>query len=200
MWIDNLLTFVELGFRHILPLGWDHVLFIAAMYLAATSWRALLIQVTAFTLAHTVALALAVSGVIDLPPELVEPIIALSIVVVAISALLKRAKTSWKTTIVLAFGLLHGLGFAGVIRGYLEGADFITGLIGFNLGVELGQLAVLAIVGVVMTLIRMLLASVGKADRFRAYATIPAVCMIAAVATLMFLSRLPVVGEYLPAL
>lgn len=198
MWLDNLLTFIELGFRHILPLGLDHVLFIVAMYLAATSWRSLLIQVTAFTLAHTLALALAVNDVIQPPPGLVEPLIAASIVIVALGVLVQRMRTPWKTSVVLLFGLLHGLGFAGVIRGYLEGADFITGLIGFNLGVELGQLVVIAIAGLVSALIRLILAGVGKQDRFRSYARVPAACMIAAVGMLMLLSRLPVTGNYLP--
>ncbi len=200
MWLDNLLTFVELGFRHILPLGLDHVLFITAMYLSATNWRSLLIQVTAFTLAHTLALGLAVAGVIDPPPGLVEPLIAASIVVVALSSLFQRPHTPWKTSVVLLFGLLHGLGFAGVIRGYLEGAEFVTGLIGFNLGVELGQLTVIAIVALVALLIRFLLAQFDKARHFRAYATVPAALLIAAVGALMLFSRLPVTGGYLPEL
>ncbi len=198
MWIDNLLTFIELGFRHILPLGLDHVLFITAMYLASTSWRSLLLQVTAFTLAHTVSLALAVNGVIEPPPGVVEPLIAASIVVVAVAAILRKVRTPWKTSIVLGFGLLHGLGFAGVIRGYLEGADFVTGLIGFNLGVELGQLVVIAIVGVLTIILRIALTTIGQGQKLRAYATVPAAGLIAAVGALMFFSRLPLTGAYLP--
>ncbi len=200
MWLDNLLAFTELGFRHIVPLGLDHVLFIAAMYLAATGWRSLILQVTAFTLAHTLSLALTVLGVIEPPAGIVEPLIAASIVVVAVTIMVRRVPTSWKTSIILIFGLLHGLGFAGVIRGYLEGAELVTGLIGFNLGVELGQLAVLAVVAAAATAIRLALTAAGNGAAYRKLAVIPAAFVIAAIGTLMLLSRLPVAGDYLPEL
>ncbi len=200
MWLDNLLAFVELGFRHIVPLGLDHVLFIAAMYLAATSIPSLILQVTAFTLAHTVALALTVLGIIEPPAGIVEPLIAASIVVVAVTIIMRRVPTAWKTSIVLLFGLLHGLGFAGVIRGYLEGAELVTGLVGFNLGVELGQLAVLAVAAAAAGVVRLLLTASGNGGDYRKLAVMPAALVIAATGALMLLSRLPVTGSYLPKL
>lgn len=198
MWFDNLLTFIELGFRHILPLGLDHVLFIAAMYLAARSWRALLLQVTAFTLAHTVSLGLATTGVVTPPAGVVEPLIAASIVVVALMAVIRRAQTHWKTSIVLLFGLLHGLGFAGVIQGYLEGAEFVTGLIGFNLGVELGQLVVIGVVGAVCVAGRGLLARIGLPEGYRPFILVPASSLIALVGLVMLLGRLPYTSAFVP--
>lgn len=142
--IDNLLVFIELGFRHILPLGLDHILFIVAIFLTSQGWKSLLIQVSAFTVAHTITLGLAAAGVVDLPANIVEPLIALSIAIVAIEAIFVKRAGPWRLPVIFAFGLFHGLGFASQMRTYMEGADFVTALVGFNIGVELGQLVVLA--------------------------------------------------------
>ena len=86
MWLDNLATFIELGFRHIMPLGLDHILFIVAIFLNARSWQSLLLQATTFTFAHTITLGLAAAGLVSAPASLVEPLIALSIAVLAMCA------------------------------------------------------------------------------------------------------------------
>jgi hypothetical protein len=140
------LRFLHLGFTHILPAGLDHVLFVLGLTLLSSRLRSLLAQVTAFTLAHTMTLALAVYGVFSLSPKVVEPLIAASIVYVAVENLF-RTEASWtRLAVVFAFGLLHGLGFAGVLSelGWPEGRKLVA-LLSFNLGVELGQLAVIAI-------------------------------------------------------
>jgi len=137
--------YVVLGFEHILPKGLDHILFVLGIFLLSLSWRPLLLQVTAFTIAHTITLALSLYGVIALSPAIVEPLIALSIVYVAIENVLTKELKPWRVWVVFAFGLLHGMGFAGVLTelGLPEG-EFVTALIAFNVGVELGQLAVIA--------------------------------------------------------
>lgn len=142
-------TFVEylaLGFTHILPKGLDHILFVLALFLLTPRWKPLAIQVTAFTLAHSVTLALGTFGHVDLPARLVETAIALSIAVVAVDNLFESKLAPWRPMVVFGFGLLHGLGFAGVLSdlGIPKGAE-ISALVAFNLGVEFGQIAVLAI-------------------------------------------------------
>ena len=138
--------FLHLGFTHILPEGLDHVLFVLGLALLSSRLGPLLAQATAFTLAHTVTLALAVYGVVSLPSRIVEPLIAASIVYVAVENLVRTKATWTRVAVVFAFGLLHGLGFAGVLTelGWPQGRK-LTALLSFNVGVELGQLAVIAI-------------------------------------------------------
>ncbi len=134
-----------LGYRHILPEGLDHILFVLGLFLLRAELRPVLIQVTTFTVAHSLTLALSLYGVVSLPARVVEPLIALSIVYVAIENLRTRTLTPWRVALVFLFGLLHGLGFAGVLTGlHLARGDFAVALLGFNLGVEAGQLTVIA--------------------------------------------------------
>lgn len=138
--------YMAIGFAHILPMGPDHILFVLGLYLLSTRWRPLLIQVTAFTVAHSITLALGVYGVFRLPSEVVEPLIALSIAYVAFENMVTSKLSPWRPFVVFGFGLLHGLGFAGVLEEIgLPQGQFLPALAGFNIGVELGQLAVIAI-------------------------------------------------------
>ncbi len=138
--------YLVLGFTHILPKGLDHMLFVLGLFLLSTQLVPLLWQVTAFTLAHSITLALSMYGVIALSPAIVEPLIAASIVAVAVENLLTARLHTWRVFVVFGFGLLHGLGFAGVLTEIgLPREEFVTGLIAFNVGVEGGQLAVIAI-------------------------------------------------------
>jgi hydrogenase/urease accessory protein HupE len=144
---ENLFVrFLGLGFKHILPLGVDHILFVVALFLFSTRLRPLLLQVTAFTVAHSITLALALLGIFSLPAGLVEPLIALSIAVVGLENVFFRNVKKSRWLLVFAFGLIHGMGFAGVLSelGLPEGG-FWPALIGFNLGVEFGQLTVIAL-------------------------------------------------------
>jgi hypothetical protein len=141
---DVLLDYTVLGFTHIVPKGLDHILFVLGLFLLGTHWKPLLIQVTAFTLAHTLTLALSVYGVVSLSPTIVEPLIAASIAYVAIENILTPQLKPWRALVVFGFGLLHGLGFAGVLEEVgLPPGQFVPALVSFNVGVELGQLAVI---------------------------------------------------------
>jgi hypothetical protein len=138
--------YLWLGYTHILPKGLDHILFVLGLFLLSPRWKTMLLQVTAFTVAHSITLALSIYGVVSLPSRLVEPLIALSIAYVAIENLVTRELKPWRVALVFLFGLLHGLGFAGVLRELgLPREEFLTALVTFNLGVEAGQLTVIAL-------------------------------------------------------
>jgi len=140
------LRYVVAGFEHIVPLGIDHVLFVLGLYFFATRLGPLLWQVSAFTVAHTITLALAATGTVSVPASVVEPLIAATIVYVGVENTLGWGNVRGRTALVFAFGLLHGLGFASVLGDYGIASDrFAVALIGFNIGVEFGQLAVIAI-------------------------------------------------------
>lgn len=143
---ETLLTAVISGFEHIIPLGLDHILFVLGIFFYALRWGAVLWQVTAFTLAHTVTLALAATGTVPVDPAIVEPLIALSITWVALeNVFLRRDRIGvGRIAVVFGFGLLHGLGFSLVFAEAMEGRNFVLSLVGFNVGVEVGQLAVIA--------------------------------------------------------
>lgn len=136
--------YIIIGFKHILPLGVDHILFVIGLYLLSQKLSALLWQVTAFTVAHTITLALATLEIFTLPSYIVEPLIAASIAYVAIENLYHHHITKFRIFLVFTFGLLHGMGFAGALGEIgLDENAFIASLISFNVGVELGQLAVI---------------------------------------------------------
>jgi hypothetical protein len=137
--------YLRLGFTHILPGGTDHVLFVLGLFLLSRRAKPLLTQISAFTVAHSITLGLSIYRVVTLPPAIVEPLIAVSIAYVAIENLLVAELTRWRVALVFAFGLLHGLGFAGALGDIgLPRSEFATALVGFNLGVEAGQLTVIA--------------------------------------------------------
>jgi hypothetical protein len=134
------------GFTHILPKGLDHILFVLGLFLLSLRWKPLLIQVTSFTVAHTITLGLSIYGVLSLSPAIVEPLIAASIAYVAIENIMTVELKPWRAFVVFGFGLLHGLGFAGVLNEIgLPRSEFVTALLSFNIGVELGQLAVITL-------------------------------------------------------
>jgi hypothetical protein len=173
--------FVVSGFEHIVPKGLDHILFVLGLFFFSLRFGPLLWQVTAFTLAHTVTLALASLKIVSVPASIVEPLIAASIVYVAVENIFGRQEAGGRVgliriAVVFAFGLLHGLGFASVLSdvGLPEGR-FALSLIGFNIGVELGQLAVIAVAFVALAL------PFGRKDWYRARIAIPASCAIAAI-------------------
>ncbi|PJK29808.1 HupE/UreJ family protein [Minwuia thermotolerans] len=138
--------YLWVGFIHIVPRGLDHILFVLGLFLLSQRMRPLLVQVTTFTVAHSITLALSLYGVVELHPSVVEPLIALSIAFVAIENIFTRHLTPWRPFVVFGFGLLHGLGFAGVLTDLgLARGEFLEALIGFNIGVEFGQLAVILV-------------------------------------------------------
>ncbi|MCJ1676013.1 HupE/UreJ family protein [Streptomyces sp. APSN-46.1] len=136
--------FVSMGIEHIL-LGIDHVLFLVLLLLGAQGWRSVVRLATSFTVAHSVTLALAVLGWVDVPAKIVEPLIALSIVYVAVENL-TRGESRHRVLVVFGFGLLHGLGFAGALSFTDDfGGRLLLSLLSFNLGIELGQLAIVLV-------------------------------------------------------
>ena len=138
--------YTALGFTHILPLGIDHILFVLGLFLLTIHLRPVLWQVTAFTVAHTITLALTILGYLELPDHIVEPLIAASIVYIGVENVVTRTVHWHRVIVIFLFGLLHGMGFAGVLHEIgLPTGRFVTALIAFNVGVELGQLAVIAI-------------------------------------------------------
>jgi hypothetical protein len=138
--------YTSLGFEHILPKGLDHILFVLGLFLTSARLKPLLIQITSFTVAHSISLALSTLDVVALPSRFVETMIAVSIAWVAAENLLSERVASWRPALVFGFGLLHGLGFAGVLGELgLPQGEFFTALFSFNFGVELGQLAVVGL-------------------------------------------------------
>lgn len=139
-------AYIPVGFDHILPKGLDHILFVLGLFFLSARLSALLWQISAFTLAHTVTLALGELGLVRIDPGIVEPLIAASIVFVAVENVFVRRLHRWRPVMVFGFGLLHGLGFAAVLGQFgLPEQQFLPALIGFNVGVELGQVAVIAV-------------------------------------------------------
>lgn len=143
-----MLNYISIGFDHIIPMGVDHILFIVGLFFFSTKIRPLIGQVTMFTVAHTITLGLAMAGIVKLPANIVEPLIALSIAYVALENIFLRNRfQNSRLFIVFGFGLLHGIGFAGALMDFgMPNDAFLTALISFNIGVELGQLAVLGLV------------------------------------------------------
>lgn len=139
--------FVFVGFEHILPLGLDHILFVLGLFLLSTHWKPLLGQVTAFTIAHSITLAIAMFGVFAISPRIVEPLIALSIAAVALENLYRSSVSKWRWVGVFGFGLIHGFGFASVLADKMKIPEehFAMALLSFNVGVELGQLSVITL-------------------------------------------------------
>ncbi|MBW5290135.1 MAG: putative membrane protein [Candidatus Ruthia sp. Asou_11_S2] len=149
--MQRMLQFVSIGFDHVMPLGWDHILFIIGMALSSLMWRRLLLLVSAFTLAHTLTLGLAMLGIVEISGRIIEPLIAFSIAYVAIENLLPNQSIKRKSIIVFLFGLVHGLGFASMLKSFKMSSDnFLTTLISFNIGVELAQIVIVS--GVVLFL------------------------------------------------
>jgi len=141
--IDTGWVYVQLGFTHIIPYGLDHILFILGLFLLSPSLKPLLIQISVFTIAHSITLSLAVFNIVNIPGFMVEPIIALSIVFIAIENIYSRKLNSFRITVIFLFGLIHGLGFADVLKDLgLPKEQFLNALISFNIGVEFGQIAV----------------------------------------------------------
>ncbi len=136
--------YMKLGFSHIIPAGADHILFVMGLCLLSTNIKTILWQATAFTVAHSITLALSMQNIFAAPAAVVEPVIALSILFVAIENILLAQLKPWRIAIVFLFGLIHGMGFASALNETgLPPGKFYTSIIAFNAGVELGQVAII---------------------------------------------------------
>jgi hydrogenase/urease accessory protein HupE len=183
-WYEGLPSYVKMGFVHILPHGLDHILFVLGLFLLSSRTKDLLKQVTAFTVAHSLTLGLALYGVVRLPAGVVEPLIAASIAFVAIENVFTTQMKSWRVFVVFGFGLVHGLGFAGALRDLgLQRANFLGALLGFNAGVELGQLTVVLAAFLAVGWFR-------SHARYRSWVAVPASVAIGAVALFWTVQRL----------
>ena len=146
--VNNVFWFyLKMGVEHIVPLGLDHILFIIALCLLNTKLKTIIWQATAFTVAHCITLALSAKGLVELPADVVEPIIAMSIAFIAIENILLDRLQPWRILLVFLFGLIHGLGFASVLDDIgLPRNYFFTSILAFNIGVEIGQIFIIAAV------------------------------------------------------
>lgn len=145
--IDHASVFWEymvIGYEHIIPLGLDHILFIVCVFFLNTSLKQIIWQASMFTIAHSITLGLAIYGVITPPADIVEPLIALSIVLLAIENIFHKQVKPWRMIMVFLFGLVHGMGFAGALSDLgMPQQAFATALVSFNVGVEFGQLTII---------------------------------------------------------
>lgn len=179
------LVYLGLGYKHILPLGFDHILFILSLFLLSPKLKPVLWQATAFTVAHSVTLGLAMYHVITPPAKIVEPVIALSILYVALENIFSPKLKTSRIGVVFLFGLVHGMGFAGALGQLgLPRNSYLISLIMFNVGVELGQLTV------ILTAYFVLARYFGDKPYYRKYIVIPLSIMIALIATYWTIQRL----------
>lgn len=186
--LDVVREYLTLGYTHILPKGLDHLLFVLGLFLLSTRVRHILIQVTAFTVAHSITLGLTMLGIVSLSSRIVEPLIALSIAYVALENLVTHELKPWRLALVFSFGLLHGMGFAGVLADLgLPRGEFLTALLSFNLGVEAGQLTVIAAASLLVWPARRSLGEGGY--WYRRWIVIPASLAIASVGVYWTIAR-----------
>ena len=166
--VDVFFDYILAGFYHILPKGLDHILFVLGLLFLTPKIFPLAMQISIFTLAHTVTLATSTLGIFTISSRVVEPLIALSIVYIAYENIFKTRLTRYRIITIFVFGLLHGLGFASVLKTFgLPDNNFIWALIGFNLGVELGQITLVLGAFLILT------AFFRTKKQFRIYVTIP---------------------------
>ena len=181
---DTAALYLKLGYKHILPLGFDHILFVLSLFLLSSKLKPLLWQSLAFTVAHSITLGLAMYGAVKVSAAIVEPLIALSIMYVALeNVFVKRLRPS-RIGIVFLFGLVHGLGFATALSNLgLPQNFFLSSLVMFNVGVELGQLTVI--------LIAFFLVGkwFGKRPYYHKYIVTPLSLLIAAIALFWVIQR-----------
>lgn len=182
--LETAILYTKLGVEHILPMGLDHLAFVLALLLSSTAFRPLLIQISLFTLAHSVTLVLGVLGILVLEGTWVEVAIAVSIVFVAVENIFLKSLKFWRPLIVFCFGLLHGLGFAGALSELgIPEEHFISALVGFNLGVEIGQLSFALVVF-------LLLARLLKKNWYNQFIVLPGSAMVALLGTYWVFERL----------
>lgn len=148
---DAAWVYLKLGYHHILPLGLDHILFVLSLFMLSPKLKPIFWQATAFTIAHSITLGLAMYHVINPPANLVEPLITLSILYVSLENIFSPRLKASRIGIVFLFGLVHGMGFAGALGklGLPQNA-YLLSLVMFNAGVELGQMTIILLAYVLL--------------------------------------------------
>ena len=165
---DVVWYYLQLGYIHILPQGFDHILFVAGLCLLSNKIKVIIWQATAFTVAHSITLAMSMKNIIVAPNVVVEPIIALSILFVAVENLLLSELKPWRIILVFMFGLIHGMGFASSLNEIgLPRNKFLTSILSFNVGVELGQISV------ILAVFFLLVLPFGKRNDYRKWIVSP---------------------------
>src|SRR5450631_1113748 len=182
---DAALEYIKLGYRHILPLGLDHIFFVLGLFLLSPKLKPVLWQATAFTIAHSVTLGLAMYHLINPPAHIVEPLIALSILYVSMENILSPRLKASRIGVVFLFGLVHGMGFAGALGqlGLPQNA-YLLSLVMFNVGVELGQLTIILLAYFLMA------RWFGNKNYYRKAFVIPISSVIAVVAGIWTIQRI----------
>lgn len=182
---DAAVLYMEIGYQHILPKGFDHILFVLSLFLLSPKLKPVLFQATAFTVAHSVTLALAMYHVITPPTKIIEPLIAISIVYVALENIFSPKLKASRIGVVFLFGLVHGMGFAGALGQLgLPQDHYLLALVMFNLGVELGQISII--------LLAFLLVGkwFGNKPYYRKFIVIPMSVVIALIASFWTIQRI----------
>ncbi len=178
------ISFLRDGFVHVVPLGADHILFVLGLFLMSRKLRVLIWQVSTFTVAHTITLGLATLGLVNVSGVLVEPIIAGSIIVIALENIFLPRYSPWRLLVVFIFGLIHGLGFAGALsRLDLPDTSLLVSLVGFNVGVEAGQLLVIGIAFGLTLWVR-------GSEQYRKFVVLPASVSIAVMGAYWMIQRI----------
>lgn len=180
--------YLTLGYTHILPQGFDHILFVAGLCLLSNKMKVILWQATAFTIAHSITLAMSMKSIIVAPSAVVEPIIALSILFVAVENLLLTELKPWRILLVFMFGLIHGMGFASSLNEIgLPGNKFLVSILSFNIGVELGQISV------ILTVFLLIVRPFGNRVNYRKQVVYPLSVIIALIAFYWTIQRVFIV-------
>jgi hypothetical protein len=183
-WHQQLAMYLRLGFSHIVPGGVDHILFVLGLFFLGITWRKLLSQTSVFTVAHATTLFLSSYGFVTLPGRYIEPLIALSIAFIAIENVFWPQLGVWRLAVVFAFGLIHGLGFARALNEIpFPKHQFVVALLGFNFGVDLGQLFIIALAFIAVGRFR-------KRPWFRTRIAVPCSLFIAAIGLLWAVQRI----------
>lgn len=176
--------YLKLGISHIVPQGTDHILFVVGLCLLSTKISTILWQATAFTVAHSITLALSMKNIIIAPSAVVEPIIALSILFVAVENILLNELKPWRVIVVFFFGLIHGLGFASALNEIgLPRNKFAISILSFNAGVEIGQIAV------IISMFLLIIIPLGRKNGYRKFVVYPISACIALIAAYWTIRR-----------
>ena len=184
--LNSFINFFLLGVKHIIPKGLDHILFIFGLFLFSSSLKKLITQITIFTIAHSITLVFVSLSLMKISPQIVEPIIALSIVYVGIENIFKNyVKEYLRYVVILFFGLLHGLGFALVLSdiGY-RSKDLFINLISFNIGIEVAQISLVLVLYLIIAL------NFAKSKNYRIFFQVPSSILISSIGLYWFFERI----------
>ncbi len=182
---DVVSFYLKLGYKHIIPEGFDHILFVIGLCLLSSKIKTILWQATAFTVAHSITLALSMKNLIIAPSAIVEPIIALSILFVAVENIIISQLKPWRIILVFMFGLIHGMGFASSLNEIgLPRNAFLTSILSFNVGVELGQMTI------IIAVFGLLIFWAGKKTWYRQIIVNPLSILIACIAGYWTIERI----------